>query len=80
MAVMRRFILFDNYDSPIGELSQNDVIALLRRESINGAHSLEISTVRVLDKGRAFCTRTGEAFGGSTSFQVLTRITLLGKP
>ena len=56
---MRRFILFDNYDSPIGELSQNDVIALLRRESINGAHSLEISTVRVLDKGTRILYQDG---------------------
>ena len=51
MVVMQRFILFDNLDNPIGELNQKDILSLVRRESINGAHSLEIATVHVLQKG-----------------------------
>lgn len=49
--MMKRFIRFDHQDNPIGEVSPNDVLSLERREEINGEHSLEITTLQVLEKG-----------------------------
>lgn len=49
-------MLFDRFDAPLGELSPNDVFELMRREAINGEHSLDITTTRVLQKGwRVLC-------------------------
>lgn len=48
---MERFIRFSHQDKIIGELSQNDVLTLERHEEINGEHSLEITTIQVLEKG-----------------------------
>lgn len=49
-------MLFDRFDAPLGELSPNDVFELMRREAINGEHSLAITTTRVLQNGwRVLC-------------------------
>lgn len=48
---MKRFIRFSHQDAPLGEISPNDVMSLVRREEINGEHSLEITTLQVLGKG-----------------------------
>lgn len=48
---MIRVMLFDRYDQPIGELSENDVFSLERVEQVNGEHSLTITTTRVLEQG-----------------------------
>ena len=48
---MKRFIRFSHQDAPIGEISPNDVMSLVRREEINGEHSLTITTLQVLGKG-----------------------------
>lgn len=48
---MQRFLRFDHQDTPIGEVSPNDVLSIVRREEINGEHSLEITTFQVLGKG-----------------------------
>lgn len=56
---MRRVMLFDRYDAPIGELSQDDVFGLVRREEINGEHALEITTTRVLEQGWRVLTQDG---------------------
>ena len=48
---MKRFIRFSHQDAPLGEISPNDVMSLVRREEINGEHSLTITTLQVLGKG-----------------------------
>ena len=45
---MQRFLLYDNLGNFLGELAQADIMSLVRREKINGEHSLEITTIRVL--------------------------------
>ena len=47
---MQRFLLYDNLGNFLGELAQADIMSLVRREKINGEHSLEITTIRVLEK------------------------------
>lgn len=54
---MQRFIRYDHQDNPIGEISQNDIMALERREEINAEHSLEITTTQVLEKGERIVYR-----------------------
>lgn len=54
---MVRVLIFDRFDSPIGELTTSEVFALERHEEVNGAHSLEITTTRVLEKGWRILTR-----------------------
>lgn len=48
---MRRLMLYDRLGNPLGELAEADVFEAVLREEINGEHSLEITTTRVLDKG-----------------------------
>ena len=48
---MRRLMLFDHLGNTLGELAEADVFAAILREEINGEHSLEITTTRVLEKG-----------------------------
>lgn len=48
---MRRIIVLNRLDEQLFELSEADVFELKRRESINGEHSLSITTTRVLGKG-----------------------------
>ena len=53
---MRRILIYDHLDAPIGELSPADVFSCVRREEVNGEHSLEVTTTRVLEKGwRILC-------------------------
>lgn len=47
---MRRLMLFDHLGNARGEISPNDVLAAKRIEEINGEHSLEITTIQVLEK------------------------------
>ncbi|MBQ3329508.1 MAG: phage tail protein [Eggerthellaceae bacterium] len=54
---MIRVLLFDRFDAPIGELKPDEVLVLTRHEAVNGAHSLEITTTRVLEKGWRILTR-----------------------
>jgi len=56
---MRRILLYSHLDTPLGELSTNDVFACIRREEINGEHSLEITTSRVLEKGQRIVYQDG---------------------
>ena len=53
---MIRVMLFDRFDQPLGELSENEVFGLVRTERINGEHSLKITTTRVLEKGQRILT------------------------
>ena len=48
---MRRIMMYDRLGNPLGELAENDVFAAIQREEINGEHSLEITTTRVIEKG-----------------------------
>lgn len=47
---MRRMIRYSNTGAVIGEVSPNDVLECIRRESINGEHSIEITTIQRLAK------------------------------
>lgn len=49
---MRRIMVYDRFDKPLFELSENDVFALTRTERINGEHSLSITTTHVLGSGQ----------------------------
>ena len=57
-----RFIVYDNLDTQLGELSTNDVFACIRREEINGEHSLEITTTQVLEKGQRIVYKDGRGY------------------
>ena len=48
---MRRVMAYDRFDGFLFELAEADVFGLVRSEEVNGEHSLEITTSRVLDKG-----------------------------
>lgn len=48
---MRRMLVYDRYDTPIGEISPNDVFSCVQKEEINGEHSLEITTTAILQQG-----------------------------
>lgn len=56
---MRRLMLFDHLDNPLGELSEADVFAAIQREEINGEHSLEITTTQVLEKNTRIIYKDG---------------------
>lgn len=56
---MRRFLRFDHLGNPLGEVSQNDLVSLVRREQINGEHSLEITTLQVLGKNERILYQDG---------------------
>ena len=48
---MRRVLVYDRFDAFLFELTPAEVFGLVRSEEVNGEHSLEITTTRVLDKG-----------------------------
>lgn len=56
---MRRVMLFDRQDRPIGELSEAEVFELVRKEEINGEHALTVTTTRVLQQGWRVLTQDG---------------------
>lgn len=59
---MHRLMLFSNLGNPIGEISPNDVFSLERRETINGEHSLEITTTQVLEKYSRLLCQDGRGY------------------
>ena len=48
---MQRVMVYDRFDAFLFELAPHEVFGLIRSEEINGEHSLEVTTTRVLDKG-----------------------------
>ena len=56
---MRRVIVYDRYDEPLFELAEGDVLGLVRHEEVNGEHSLEVTTTRVLETGWRVLTQDG---------------------
>lgn len=58
---MRRLMLYDRLGNPLGELAESDVFEAVLREEINGEHSLEITTTRVLDKGIRMLYKDGRS-------------------
>lgn len=48
---MLRLMVFDRFDQPVCELSEEEVFGLVRTEKVNGEHSLAITTSRVLEQG-----------------------------
>lgn len=56
---MRRFVRYDHFGNVIGEVSENDIMALERREVINGEHSLTITTFQVLGKNERIVYQDG---------------------
>lgn len=56
---MKRIILYSHLDAPLGDLSTKDVLSCIRREEINGEHSLEITTTQVLQKGQRVLYKDG---------------------
>ena len=56
---MRRVMIYDRQDRPIGELSPSEVFELSRKEAVNGEHSLTITTTRVLEQGWRILTQDG---------------------
>ena len=52
-------MLFDRFDSPIGELSPSEVFELSRKEEVNGEHSLTVTTTRILQQGWRILTEDG---------------------
>ena len=59
---MRRVTIFDHLDNPVGELSTNDIFTCIRREEINGEHSLEITTTQVLEKSQRLVYVDGRGY------------------
>lgn len=56
---MRRFIRYDQLGNQIGEVLANDVFSMVRREEINGEHSLEITTTQILEKNERILYKDG---------------------
>lgn len=52
-----RVLVYDRADNPLFELSENDVFELTRRDTLNGEHSLEITTTHVLSQGQRLLTQ-----------------------
>lgn len=57
---MRRITVYDRRDAFLFELTEREVFGLVRTEEVNGEHSLEITTTRVLEKGWRILTRDGQ--------------------
>lgn len=53
---MDRVLVYDRLDNPVTELAPGDVFGRVRTEEINGIHSLEITTTRVLAKNQRVLT------------------------
>lgn len=56
---MRRFIRFDHLGNSLGEVSENDIMSLVRHEEINGEHSLTVTTFQVLSKNERVVYQDG---------------------
>jgi len=59
---MRRFIRYDHLGGVIGEISENDIMSLIKREEINGEHSLVITTLQVLNKYERILYEDGRGY------------------
>ena len=56
---MRRLMVYDRFDQPIGDIAEADVFSLVRRATINGEHALEVTTTRKLGKGQRILMQDG---------------------
>lgn len=56
---MQRVIVMDRQDRQLFELSPADLMALERRDELNGEHALEIGTTRVLEQGQRVLMEDG---------------------
>jgi hypothetical protein len=56
---MRRLMVYDRTDKPLGDIAEADVFALVRRATINGEHALEVTTTRKLGKGQRILMQDG---------------------
>lgn len=59
---MQRVLVYDREDSPLFELSPNEVYRLDRHEVVNGEHSLTIRTTRTLEQGQRVLTRDNRGY------------------
>lgn len=56
---MRRLMVYDRFDQPLGDIAESDVFSLVRRATINGEHALEVTTTRKLGKGQRILMQDG---------------------
>lgn len=56
---MRRLMVYDRTDKPLGDIAEADVFSLVRRATINGEHALEVTTTRKLGKGQRILMQDG---------------------
>ena len=56
---MRRLMVYDRFDKPLGDIAEADVFSLVRRATINGEHALEVTTTRKLGKGQRILMQDG---------------------
>lgn len=56
---MRRLMVYDRADNPLGDIAEADVFSLVRRATINGEHALEVTTTRKLGKGQRILMQDG---------------------
>ena len=56
---MRRLMVYDRTDKPLGDIAEADVFSLVRRSTINGEHALEVTTTRKLGKGQRILMQDG---------------------
>ena len=56
---MRRLMVYDRTDKPLGDIAEADVFSLVRRATINGEHALEVTTTRKLGKGQRILLQDG---------------------
>ena len=56
---MRRLMVYDRFDQPLGDIAEADVFSLVRRTTINGEHALEVTTTRKLGKGQRILMQDG---------------------
>lgn len=54
-----RLTVFDHADSFVKEIAEADVFSCVRTEAVNGEHSLDISTVSVLQQGQRVVFKDG---------------------
>lgn len=55
---MVRVLVFDRRDTPLFELSPDEVFALVLKEEVNGSHTLEVTTTRILQQGWRILTQS----------------------
>ena len=56
---MRRLMVYDRTDKPLGDIAEADVFSLVRRATVNGEHALEVTTTRKLGKGQRILMQDG---------------------